>query len=112
MTRMRPRKNLATAMKKSKEPAKSIPCSECGVGRMHLTSVAYFTWLGDEMISVPDFPAWVCDICGQCEYDDQALNQLSLLLSPTLVKSTLRKAATVARKGESKHKGTQPAAQD
>jgi len=29
---------------------------------MHRDYIAYFTWLGDELIAVPDFPAWVCDI--------------------------------------------------
>lgn len=112
MTRMKPRKNLAAAMKINRQPAESIPCDECGVGRMHMTPVAYFTWLGDEMISVPDFPAWVCDICGRCEYDVRALNQLSLLLSPNLGKPALHRVAPVARKSEGKRKGARPAAQD
>jgi hypothetical protein len=38
--------------------------------------------LGDELITVPDFPAWSCDVCGRREYDTNALNQLSLLLAP------------------------------
>ena len=50
---------------------------------MHRTFLTYFTWLGDELITVPDFPAWVCDVCGKREFDVHALNQLSLLLSPT-----------------------------
>jgi len=44
--------------------------------------VTYFTWMGEELITVPDFPAWVCDVCGRREYDPRALNHLSLLLSP------------------------------
>ena len=50
---------------------------------MHRSVVTYLTYLGDELISVPDFPAWICDICGRREYDQHALNQLSLILSPT-----------------------------
>jgi YgiT-type zinc finger domain-containing protein len=49
---------------------------------MHREYVTYFTWLGDELITVPDFPAWMCDVCGRREYDVHALNQLSLLLAP------------------------------
>ncbi len=49
---------------------------------MHRQYVAYYTWIGDELITVPDFPAWVCDMCGRCEYDENALARLSLLLSP------------------------------
>ena len=48
---------------------------------MHRHFLTYFTWLGDELITVPDFPAWVCDVCGRREYDLQALNQLNLLLN-------------------------------
>jgi YgiT-type zinc finger domain-containing protein len=54
---------------------------------MHRDYIAYFTWLGDELISVPDFPAWVCDICGRCEYDENALTRLTLLLSPNAGKT-------------------------
>lgn len=59
-----------------------FPCRNCQAGRMELRSVTYITWLGDELITVPDFPAWVCDFCGRREYDGDALNRLSLLLSP------------------------------
>jgi YgiT-type zinc finger domain-containing protein len=60
----------------------TIPCSECQAGQMRRAFVSYFTWLGDELITVPDFPAWRCDVCGRREYDSRALNQLSLLLNP------------------------------
>ena len=60
----------------------TIPCNECQAGQLHRQFLTYFTWLGDELITVPDFPAWVCDVCGRREYDLQALNQLNLVLSP------------------------------
>lgn len=52
--------------------------------------VTYLTWLGDELVTVPDFPAWVCDVCHRREYDLAALNQLSLLLSPSAGKPFAR----------------------
>ena len=48
---------------------------------MHRRFITYFTWLGDELVTVPDFPAWVCDVCGRREFDAHALNRLSLLLA-------------------------------
>jgi YgiT-type zinc finger domain-containing protein len=57
---------------------------------MHRTRVVYYTWLGEDLITVPDFPAWVCDVCGRREYDLNALNQLSLILSPNAGKTTVR----------------------
>jgi YgiT-type zinc finger domain-containing protein len=73
-----------------------MPCPECQAGKMHRSVVTYLTYIGDELISVPDFPAWVCDICGRREYDQQAMNQLSLLLSPTAGSPT-HSRRTVAR---------------
>ena len=69
-------------LRNSREPHSMIPCSECNIGQMHKTKVTYFTSLGENMVTVPDFPAWVCDICGKREYDHIALDQLALLLSP------------------------------
>ncbi|MCE1253018.1 MAG: YgiT-type zinc finger protein [Anaerolineae bacterium] len=60
----------------------TFSCRECQAGQMRRRYVTYFTWMGDELITVPDFPAWVCDVCGRREYDPRALNHLSLLLSP------------------------------
>lgn len=60
----------------------TIPCNECQAGQMHRRFLTYFTWLGDDLVTVPDFPAWVCDVCGRREYDLHAINQLNLLLNP------------------------------
>lgn len=59
-----------------------LPCNECAAGVMHMRHITYFTWLGGELITVPNFPAWVCDICGKREYDGRAINWLSMLLNP------------------------------
>jgi YgiT-type zinc finger domain-containing protein len=56
-------------------------CTECQTGILRLEYLTYFTWLNDELITVPNFPAWVCDICGRREYDSQAVMRLNTLLS-------------------------------
>jgi YgiT-type zinc finger domain-containing protein len=73
-----------------------IPCRECQAGQLHRQYVTYFTWMGEELITVPDFPAWICDVCGRREYDTQAVNQLSMLLSPNTGKP-VRKKRRVSR---------------
>ena len=83
-----------------------IACSECSIGMMHKAQVTYFTWLGEELITVPDFPAWICDVCGKREYDQEALNNLALLLSPLPRKAAGRKAARPAQPGESAQPST------
>jgi YgiT-type zinc finger domain-containing protein len=58
-------------------------CPECHTGVLRLQYLTYFTWLNDELITVPNFPSWVCDVCGKREYDSHAVNWLNVLLSPT-----------------------------
>ena len=58
------------------------PCPNCHAGHVSMQHVAYFTWLSGELITVPQFPAWVCDMCGQREYDQRALSWLNIILSP------------------------------
>ena len=57
-------------------------CSECQTGVFHLQYCTYFTWLNQELITVPNFPSWVCDVCGRREYDTRAINWLNTLLNP------------------------------
>ena len=64
------------------ENQETQPCRKCQGGRKHLSTVTLMTWLGDDLITVPDFPAWICDLCGHRTYDSHALAQLSLLLNP------------------------------
>lgn len=91
-------------MTKRTTPAKNnknetpLPCTECQAGQMHRKYVTYYTYLGEELISVPDFPAWVCDVCGRREYDPNALNRLSLILSPTAGTTTLKKRILPGKK--------------
>ena len=58
------------------------PCPECQTGLLHLQHITYFTWLNDELVTVPNFPAWVCDLCGRREYDSRAIKWLNALLHP------------------------------
>jgi len=84
----------------------TIPCNECQAGQMHRRFLTYFTWLADELITVPDFPAWVCDVCGKREYDLQALNQLNLLLNSNAGRSPQRPHRTA--RTQPPKKGTRP----
>lgn len=66
----------------AEETHSSYPCNECQAGVLHIRHITYFTWLDDELVSVPNFPAWVCDLCGRREYDQHAIAWLTALLSP------------------------------
>jgi YgiT-type zinc finger domain-containing protein len=56
-------------------------CPECQAGVMRLRLLTYFTWLNEELVTVPNFPAWVCDVCGRREYDGRAISRLNTLLN-------------------------------
>lgn len=57
-------------------------CPECQVGIPRFSSATYYTWIGDEIITVSDFPCWFCDICGRREWDTKAILNLKYILSP------------------------------
>lgn len=103
--------NSGCDLRKVSNPHSMIPCSECSIGMMHQAKVTYFTWLGAELITVPDFPAWICDICGKREYDLDALNNLALLLSPMPRKLSGIKSARSLRKGGQEQPGVRPPAE-
>ena len=63
-------------------PESTFVCPECKAGVMRLRYITYFTWLEEELITVPNFPAWICDMCGRREYDSRAISWLNTLLNP------------------------------
>ena len=69
----------------------SFQCSECQAGVMHLQHITYFTWLDEELVTVPNFPAWVCDMCGRREYDARAISWLVTILNPETGKTQMPK---------------------
>jgi YgiT-type zinc finger domain-containing protein len=62
----------------SKRP--SYPCPECQVGALRPRAVSFFSMYAGQPVTVPDFPAWVCDVCGRREYDSAALAELQAML--------------------------------
>ena len=74
-----------------------FPCTECSAGMMHPRMITYFTWLGQELVTVPHFPAWIYDVCGRRQYDEKAIAWLNMLLDPNTGKTTLKKRKTNLR---------------
>jgi YgiT-type zinc finger domain-containing protein len=75
---------------------------------MRQTAVTYFTFLGGRMITVPDFPAWICDMCGKCEYDLDALDNLALLLCPQDANLPAKRSSRSTAKGKAAPPGSRP----
>lgn len=68
-------------------------CTECIAGVRRLQYLTYFTWYRDQLITVPNFPAWVCDICGKRDYDTKAVSWLQTILNTHKNRSFNRRSA-------------------
>ena len=66
-------------------------CPECSAGLMRLSYITYFTWLNEELVTVPNFPAWICDLCGRRDFDPRAVTWLNTLLNPSAGRSRGRR---------------------
>jgi YgiT-type zinc finger domain-containing protein len=66
-------------------------CPECLAGVMRMEAITYFTWLDEELVTVPNFPAWICDMCGRREFDSRAITWLNTLLNPATGRKSPRK---------------------
>jgi YgiT-type zinc finger domain-containing protein len=62
------------------EPQASLACPHCQAGNLRLKRVVYARWYGRHFVTIPNFPSWVCDVCGGLEYDQAALEQVRLVL--------------------------------
>jgi YgiT-type zinc finger domain-containing protein len=72
-------------------------CPKCLTGTMQLRRVAFAHWYGGQFITIPSFPGWVCDVCGEREYDSVALDQVETVLGTEL--DLRREAGRRARRG-------------
>jgi YgiT-type zinc finger domain-containing protein len=55
-------------------------CPNCQIGTLKPRRAFFFTLQDGRPICVPDFPAWVCDLCGSRQYDPTALIELRVML--------------------------------
>ncbi len=86
-----------TEIPASERSSSPFPCDECQAGVMRLRFITYFTWLGEELIMVPSFPAWICDVCGRREYDEKSISWLTMLLNPDAGRPPAEKPSAVRR---------------
>ncbi len=61
-------------------PTSKTTCPHCQTGNLSLQRVVYARWYGEHFVTIPNFPSWVCDVCGSLEYDGNALEQVRLVL--------------------------------
>jgi len=76
----------------------SHTCSVCRIGTLRRRQGTYAAWRGDQFVVVPSTPVWMCDVCGERLYDQDALDQLSLLIGQN-TPSPDTNSATHAQRG-------------
>lgn len=57
-----------------------IACPRCQIGNMHATTGTYSAVYLGALLSVPNVPAWKCDVCEYLEFDYEALMQIEALV--------------------------------
>ena len=80
-------------------------CPHCQMGTLQPEAVVFAHWFEGQFITIPDFPAWVCDFCGEREYDSAALDQLELILGP---EADLRREASLRARAGAAKRGVNP----
>lgn len=56
-------------------------CPECHSGVRHMHHTTYYIWAGGHLITVPNFPTWICDVCGRLDYDSKAIGWLNTVFA-------------------------------
>ncbi len=57
-------------------------CPHCHTGSLHLITTTYANWHAGQFVTVPNLPAWSCDVCALCQIDHEALQRVLPLLGP------------------------------
>lgn len=55
-------------------------CPQCLIGRLHLRLITYTGLYGKTLVSVPNTPAWQCDVCHSVDFDAAALLRIETLV--------------------------------
>ncbi|NLW71762.1 MAG: YgiT-type zinc finger protein [Chloroflexi bacterium] len=80
-------------------PANPETCPRCFVGRIERVKAVLTRVVNNQVLSVPDFPAWECDVCHAFMYDPRALLELQQVLTAKPshpVRKTLRTAKSAS----------------
>ncbi|MBK8025430.1 MAG: YgiT-type zinc finger protein [Chloroflexi bacterium] len=67
-------------------------CPRCQIGTMQPTQASYSTVYRSALLSVPNIPAWSCDICAYLEYDDDAMARLEALVGEYILTNETARA--------------------
>lgn len=55
---------------------KGYTCPRCGVGRCQPTKTTFIDVFADQILSIPNVSANICDVCHFAEFDQSAIESL------------------------------------
>jgi YgiT-type zinc finger domain-containing protein len=55
-------------------------CDICRIGHCQSVKAPYLYWVDDQVMVMPNSPAWACDICGQVYFEPTFLVRIERLL--------------------------------
>jgi YgiT-type zinc finger domain-containing protein len=55
-------------------------CPNCHMGHMDLRLTTYVQQYGGTLISVPNTPAWICDVCHARQFDDASIRWIEAMI--------------------------------
>lgn len=86
-------------MKRFSKSLSEIPevCPHCYFGRIQPGKRSFAARTNGKPVMVPDFPAWICDVCGFTIYDPMSLLNLQRLLTNPTKPSYPRAAPKVSK---------------
>lgn len=58
-----------------------IRCEDCGIGYYQPLSAPFLLAVGSRMMTIPDAPAYSCDVCGFRTFDEEFLDAIHSLLT-------------------------------
>lgn len=58
----------------------ALICSQCQIGHFHTESRPYVRVVDGMLLSVPNMPALICDVCGYQDFDREGLTRVEALL--------------------------------
>jgi len=55
-------------------------CPVCHMGHLDLKLTTYVRQYGETLISVPNTPAWICDVCHERQFDPMSIQRIETLI--------------------------------
>ncbi len=78
-------------------------CQQCGMGVLHVEMKTLLRIIKNDVVFIPEFPLWKCDICKWVEYDDESLEQLIRVVGPGFLLNSGSNSINFSNNRLSKH---------